>query len=77
MPMQKSKLNGNLVSKESHIVYDLRVGIPLLGTSEKIRKGSLTAVHKAWLGWGRVTKCWLALVIQCLPMSQSQFPPCL
>ena len=64
MPMQKSKLNGSLVSKE-------------LGTSEQIRESLLKAVHKAWLGWGRVTKCWLALVIQCLPMSQSQFPPCL
>ena len=52
MPMQKSKLNGSLVSKESHIVYDLRVGIPLLGTSEQIREGSLTAVHKAWLWAG-------------------------
>ena len=77
MPMQKSKLNGSLVSKDPPIVYDLRVGIPLLGTSEQIREGSLTAVHKAWLGWGRVTKCWLASVLQCLPMSQSQFPPCL
>ena len=49
--MPKSKLNGSLVSKDPPIVYDLSVGIPLLGT-EQIREGSLTAVHKAWLWAG-------------------------
>ena len=37
MPMQKSKLNGSLVSKDP-IFYDLRVGITLLALLSKFAK---------------------------------------